>query len=186
MVEKTEKTRVTTETVDVYICPSCNQKYEIHEMVNIGLGTNKSKGRDDVYFENVSMMCENCADSIFDYDTEEGNITNDEIIYEELQEKYNNRKKIDVWLGILILSVVTHFTGWLIGIINGDVNNLSFSMIMISWISLPIALLADMFSSNHSPDSSMRFAKIALILGSFVWLLNIFTAILYIFIRNKL
>jgi len=86
MVEKTTKTRVTTETVDLYVCPSCEQEYEPTEMLNMGLGTERSEAGSYASFEEMNMICENCAKSIFDY-SGSGNTTTQKIKSEDNKSK---------------------------------------------------------------------------------------------------
>ena len=95
-----EQPELTTETVEIYICPNCEQEYEIEEMVNIGLGLRQFDNTtdDDWYdIEESSMLCQNCAESIFGYQGRVGKILEHEERLEILK-KLKHKKRIRTFI----------------------------------------------------------------------------------------
>lgn len=126
MVEKTEEERVktttetieveqpaiTTETVDLYICPNCRQEYEIDEMVNIGLGIREISNTTDsdwYAIHEISMICCNCAELLFDYNHPDGDKN---ISYTEKSSGTNALNSLNK-----IVAILTPLIIWLIALV---------------------------------------------------------------------
>jgi len=62
MVKKTQETRVTTETIELFICPVCEQKYEQGDLLRAEID------RKEEPLE--TLICLTCAEALFDYDGE--------------------------------------------------------------------------------------------------------------------
>jgi len=184
MVEKTQETRVTTETVDLYVCPSCEQGYEKDEMVNVGLGAVKSKGESTASFEEISMMCENCTNSIFKYQGEKGSIPDTYI--SELDRKEKSESNIhNIWASIIAVGAMIHFLGWAMAISSGgDMTRLVFFTILVSWIAIPIATFLDLQQIFSKSEWDSKWGYLYGI-GSIIWIINLFVVLIYFGVRYK-
>ncbi|WP_138004621.1 hypothetical protein [Halalkalirubrum salinum] len=119
MVDRTTETRVTTETVDRYVCPNCEQKYDEKEMVSIGLGISRETkqsvrlpvNKNVTRCSEISAICENCSENIFDYNGENGdllhkNASEFELPSKTLMESLLDHEKLPFFFWVIIVPLL--------------------------------------------------------------------------------
>ncbi len=101
-----EEPKVTTEEVDLYVCPSCEEEYREDEMVRVGLGLEKHYFGDEPDYSEISSMCQYCTSAIFDYDGKTGEIKNN------FSSDNNSFRRFALWI-LIIGIMIGFFSGYL-------------------------------------------------------------------------
>jgi len=183
MVEKTSETRVTTETIDLYVCPSCQQGYEPDEMVNLGLGATKLDRESYASVEEITMLCRNCSESIFEYEGDAGSVPEKDI---ELSKRSATTSSThNRWVALLGVGAIFHLLAWILSFayVDSPIFDWAFGLMMVSWVVIPAFLYLDIQHIENNSDWEPR--KILLAMGSVLWFVNIFTVFLYLATRHE-
>lgn len=182
MVEKRTETRVTTETVEVYVCPSCGQQYDRAQMVNVGLGYSTADDA-ETSAEAVSMLCRNCADSVFGYDGPTGSVPDDRVrnLSDERAESADAGRW---WIGI-VAATVLWIVFWAMPIPeqSGPFQGVWLLALFVAWGLLPVATYYDVREVRRESDwepNALFWVGVSLI-----WLVNVPVAGAYLLRRRQ-
>lgn len=184
MVERRQETRVTTERVDLFVCPNCKQRYEDEQMVCATLGAEVAEDGDEASYSEVTALCENCADSVFGYTGPKGSVPTAEELERGVPDDERDESRLG-WKAIVATAMV-HPVGLFVGsgaedagqVLLGDA---FFAVFFLSWLLVPALVYRDMqyVSRNSAWKPSLLW-----LLPLFVWILNVPAALFYVARRN--
>lgn len=184
MVERRRETRVTTERVDLFVCPSCKQRYEDEQMVCATLGAEVAEDGSEASYSEVTALCENCANSVFGYTGPKGSVPTAEELERGAPDDEQDGSRLG-WKSIVATAMV-HPVGLFAGSGAEDAGLFlledAFSAVFfLSWLLVPALVYWDMqyVSRNSAWKPSLLW-----LLPLSVWFLNVPVALFYIARRN--
>lgn len=177
MVETTQETRVTTETVDLYICPSCDQRYEKAAMVSVGFGVVTREDESTGSFEKISMLCENCTQSLFDYEGAHGTVPEHELESLGAPDPPSDAPN----RGLYGIAAAWFAFGSSFFVLSGGTPIMEYiggGLLFLSWIAIPLTILydIDLVSATGEWDPN----EYVWVGASMVFFLNVFVVVAYL------